>query len=669
MIEPGLGRLALWLAVAAGLGAAVAGLAGRHLGSRLLVVAAVCAGVATAVLGSALLDNDFSWAYVADNSRRHASAPYRLAALWGGMAGSLLVFATLLAVAGCVAAWRAERFGTRTAALMAGMTGGLVAALGGLVLAFADPFERLDMPAIEGLGLTPILEHPAMLYHPPLLYLGLVSLAPPAALTLAATFSGGAHTDDWAATVRRWLVVPWTLLAIGMVAGAHWAYVELGWGGFWAWDPVENTALLPWLAVTLALHALVPGALGRWRHAAAALVCLAFVLALGGTMLTRSGAVPSVHAFGEDRAVGRGLAVLLAVVTVGAAGVLWRGRTALVAGHHSPGGGAVAASVGAAANVDMVSTSPSAPGESQPSVHRGGIAASVATKLRPRTSLLVLLVVGHLVVVGGVLVVTTIGTGAPLVRELVGGDDVAIEGRYFAGFVGPLAAIGLALLVLVPAVRSSLGRAWPALPVGAAAIGGVGAIGLLALGGGEMRVGSLVLATAAGAALGSAVLGAATDGVRGVGAHVAHGGLALLLLGVAGTTTGTTVTVPVQAGQTVDVGGEAVRFERIEATEDGAGRPAVTAVVEVAGRTLHPSLVAYEDRGELLAETSLISGLARDIQVGLRRAAVDDGQTNADAVATLQIGVYPLQVLVWWAALIIITGGAVMLLPRRLRRR
>jgi cytochrome c biogenesis factor len=158
-----------------------------------------------------------------------------------------------------------------------------------------------------------------------------------------------------------------------------------------------------------------------------------------------------------------------------------------------------------------------------------------------------------------------------------------------------------------------------------------------------------------------------TDRRRGVVPHVAHAGMALLLLGVAGTVSGETTTVPLRSGESVRVGDQVVHYRGVTATEDGDGRPAVAATVEVGGRTLHPSLVGYEERGELLAETSLISGPLRDVQVGLRRASVEDGQSNADAVATLQVGVHPLQVLVWWGALVVIAAGVALLLPRRPR--
>src|SRR5690606_33117180 len=131
-----------------------------------------------------------------------------------------------------------------------------------LVIAFADPFAALPVPAIDGAGLTPILEHPAMLYHPPLLYLGLATLVGPFALTVAALVDGRL-ADAWLAPIHRWALLPWTLLAVGMVAGAGWVCVELGGGGYGAWDPVENTALLPWLAVTLPRHAVRGAGPGR----------------------------------------------------------------------------------------------------------------------------------------------------------------------------------------------------------------------------------------------------------------------------------------------------------------------------------------------------------------------------------------------------------------------
>jgi cytochrome c-type biogenesis protein CcmF len=549
----------------------------------------------------------------------------------------------------------------------AAVTGGLVAALAGLVLAFADPFRRLAVPAIDGGGLTPILEHDAMLYHPPLLYLGLASLTGPFALTVAGLLGRAGPPAAWTAQVRRWLVVPWTLLAAGMVAGAHWAYVELGWGGYWAWDPVENTALLPWLAVTLALHAGVAGGpdrRGRRVLPQAALVCTAFLLALTGTMLTRSGAVSSVHAFAESRAIGRALGGLVIATTVGVALLLVRSWRSTPAPPVPDGRGLVQR-----------------------------------------------LVAGHFLIVGTVLGVATIGTLAPLVTDLRGGDGIAIEGRYFASFAGPLAAAGLALLALVPLALRLTPRSGPpaprpseapeegqapAEPAGGVAVavrppvvaarehravptapwrreavvvlaGAVSGLGMLHLAGGDVRLPVAVLGAAAGAALVSAVAGSLTAVRTGerVAGHVAHAGLGLLLLGVAGTASGTTESVPVEPGDRVTVLGETVDYRGVEVVEDvanGGGRvagsSAVVADVHAAGHDLAPSLVAYPAIARVLAETSLVSGPLRDVQVGLRDA--DD-----DGAAVLQIGVHPLQVLVWWGGLVLVLAGLVIARERR----
>jgi cytochrome c-type biogenesis protein CcmF len=573
-----------------GLGATTS--TGSSSAARWVLGAVVVANAAaTGWLARALLANDFSWAYVADFSRRDTSGPYRLAALWGGMAGSLLWFATLVGVVGWFTARRSRHDPVTTRAVVT-VTLALVLALDGLVLAFTDPFARLDTPALDGRGLTPILEHPAMVYHPPLLYLGLASLTAPFALTMA---------GQSPAVVRRWLLVPWTLLAVGMVAGAHWAYVELGWGGYWAWDPVENTALLPWLATTLAIHASLPGEPDR-RRGFAALVCLAFLLALTGTMLTRSGAVPSVHAFAEDRAIGRGLAVLV-------------GLTALAI---------------------LLKLS---------KLLRFG------TNCVPNRSNFVVL--GHFAVVGAVLAVTLVGTVAPLVSDLTGGDGLAIEGRYFARFVGPLAAVGLALVAVVPLARGTRSRvAVAVLPVGAAL-----GVAMIVLGGGHMRLPPLLLAAAAGAALVSSGVNAgamatgnhARTGRRRIAGSVAHAGLGLFLLGVAGTATGRTESVSLRPGERFELLGETVAYSDV-GVEEVDGRSSVVAEVEAAGRSLRPTLVAHPERSVLLAETSLVSLPRRDIQVALRNAQ-DDG------TAVLEVGVHPLQVLVWWGALVLVAAG------------
>jgi len=528
------------------------------------------------------------------------------------MAGSLLWFATLVGMAGLAAAWRVGRGPVRP--LVCAVTGGLVAALSALVLAFADPFVRLEVPAIDGAGLVPILEHPAMLYHPPLLYLGLATLVGPFALTVAA-LARGRLDGSWAVTVRAWLLVPWTLLAVGMLAGAHWAYVELGWGGYWAWDPVENTALLPWLAATLCLHAARRAALsppeprGRWPLAG--LACLPFLLALLGALLTRSGATSSVHAFAESRTIGRALGALVAAASLAVVALLVRAARNKVSSTEV---------------VAMATTS----------VLKNDVRGLLA---------------GHLAVVGGVLAVVLAGTLWPLWSDLTGGDGIAIEGRYFASFAGPLTAAGLCLLVAFPLVRS---RGTPAERPMLVATGlGLGAGIVAAVAGtGDAKASAAVLVGLGGAVVATSVLAAARRLPGPLGAHVAHAGLGLLLVGIGGTTTGQTTTVALAPGESVEVAGRTVTNHGVAV----AGGPvdaseAVVADVVVDGRRLAPSIVAFPERNVLQPETSLISGPFADVQVALRDA-------QGDGTALLEVGVHPLQVLVWWGGLVLVAGGA-----------
>ena len=307
-------------------GAALAALAAVVLPRRRVVALALCAGlawVACLALAWALVGLDFSLTYVADTTSRATAAPLRVAGLWGANSGSLLFFAAMLTTVAVV--------GLRRADDSAGVAVRAAAAVGAVLLAtvvlLANPFERATTPPLDGTGLVPILRHPAMLYHPPLLYLGLTLTVVPFASTLAALVlwtptavyrrgrpqKGESGLDRaWLAGATRWALASWSVLTIAMAAGARWAYAEAGWGGFWAWDPIENGVLLPWLALTAFVHAARSGPPAR--RLTAALAMAPFVLTVLGAYLTRSGSAISVHGFAEDRAVGFVLLTLLAGV-------------------------------------------------------------------------------------------------------------------------------------------------------------------------------------------------------------------------------------------------------------------------------------------------------------------------------------------------------------------
>ncbi len=252
-----------------------------------------------AVLAVALVRHDFSFVYVADFTSEKLPLGYTLSAFWGGQAGSLLLW--LLVLTGmCAAAVLFNRYAAREVIAWAVPVLGLVAAFFAfLLVAVASPFETQVAPA-DGAGLNPSLQNPYMVAHPPMLYLGYVGLTIPFAFAMGALLAG--RTDErWIVATRRWTLAAWAFLGFGQLLGAHWAYVEVGWGGYFAWDPVENAALMPWLAATAFLHSVMvqekKGMLKVWN---VLLVILSFCLAIFGTFLTRSGIVNSIHSFTQS---------------------------------------------------------------------------------------------------------------------------------------------------------------------------------------------------------------------------------------------------------------------------------------------------------------------------------------------------------------------------------
>ena len=244
--------------------------------------------VAAAVLAAGFLRSDFSLTYVADHSNRSLGGVYKLSAFWGGQEGSLLLWLLILTGYAALAVWVNRN---RTRDLVVWVTPVLAAIAVGfsfLLVAVASPFATQVAP-LDGAGLNPSLQNPYMMAHPPFLYLGYVGLAVPFAFAMGALLSG--RTDErWIVATRRWTLIAWTALGVGQLLGAHWAYVEVGWGGYYAWDPVENAALMPFLAATAFLHSVMiqekRGMLKVWN---VVLVALAFCLSLFGTFLTRSG--------------------------------------------------------------------------------------------------------------------------------------------------------------------------------------------------------------------------------------------------------------------------------------------------------------------------------------------------------------------------------------------
>jgi cytochrome c-type biogenesis protein CcmF len=303
-----LGQFALWAAFLLGLWGAAIAFSGRWQGRPELAATVVrsvyavlgCLVVASLALWRGLISHDFNIEYVAAYTSRNLPPYFIVSAFWAGQKGSLLFWAVVLSLFASLAQLLTPR---RYAGLMpyvAGVTSAVVVFFVSVMLFGSSPFERLPFTPADGRGLNPQLQNVGMVIHPPMLYLGYISITIPFAFAIAALLSRRLDTG-WIQAIRKWTLVSWLFLSIGITLGMWWAYVELGWGGYWAWDPVENASLLPWLTMTAFLHSVMiqekRGMLKRWNLG---LIVGTFLLSIFGTFITRSGVIASVHSFTQS---------------------------------------------------------------------------------------------------------------------------------------------------------------------------------------------------------------------------------------------------------------------------------------------------------------------------------------------------------------------------------
>jgi cytochrome c-type biogenesis protein CcmF len=328
-----LGLAALWLAAALSLLQLVMGvgeLRGAFAAARgvraIAIVHGALAIIAMVMLIWLFLRTDLSVALVAANS--HSAKPfiYKFAGAWGNHEGSMLLWVTVLAASGAVLAVFSRRLNERTLVAALGAQGALALGFHVFLLFASNPFARLDPPALQGRGLNPLLQDPGLAFHPPTLYFGYVGLSVAFSIAVGALLTGDVDRAI-ARAMRPWVLIAWVLLTLGITAGSYWAYYELGWGGWWFWDPVENASLMPWLAATALLHSVnVLAARGALRAWTMMLAMVAFSMSMVGTFLVRSGILTSVHSFAVDPRRGAFILVLLALY-VGAAFVLFAMRS------------------------------------------------------------------------------------------------------------------------------------------------------------------------------------------------------------------------------------------------------------------------------------------------------------------------------------------------------
>ncbi|MFC2059770.1 cytochrome c-type biogenesis CcmF C-terminal domain-containing protein [Chloroflexota bacterium] len=291
---------------------------------------AVCGlvSVSVSILLYALITHKFQIEYVALYTSRDLPLPYIISGLWAGNDGSLLFWAWLLSIFAIVAVLPKRSVGQRLIPYAAPIIMVVEAFFLILLLFPSNPFHELAYTPAEGMGLNPMLENPGMIFHPPALLAGYIGLTIPFALAIAALLSHK-PSDEWITPSRWWTLLSWLLLGAGNITGAWWAYVELGWGGYWAWDPVENAGLMPWLVATAFLHSIIiqrrKGMFKVWNMV---LIIMAFNLAIFGTFLTRSGILSSVHTFGES-ALGPFFLVFLGITFFGPLGLLYHHRNKL----------------------------------------------------------------------------------------------------------------------------------------------------------------------------------------------------------------------------------------------------------------------------------------------------------------------------------------------------
>jgi cytochrome c-type biogenesis protein CcmF len=405
------GLAALWLAFSLALLQFGLAVAGNRLGDLKTLVApvAVAQGALT-LLAFALLiwlfiRTDTSVQLVAANS--HSAKPfiYRFSGTWGNHEGSMLLWVTILSVAGALLALVERRLPERSLRATLGAQALLALGFFGFLLVASNPFTRLDPAPLQGQGLNPLLQDPGLAFHPPTLYLGYVGLSVAFSLAVGALMTREVG-PAMARAMRPWVLGAWVLLTVGIVAGSYWAYYELGWGGWWFWDPVENASLMPWLAATALLHSInVLAARGSLRAWTVMLAVVAFSMSMIGTFLVRSGILTSVHSFAVDPTRGSFILGLLIFYTGGAL-LLFALRIA---------------SVREGARFEPVS-------------REGALVAN---------NLILSVILGTVFV----------GTLYPVAVEAVAGEKISVGPPYFNLVTGPLVLVLAALLFIGPLLR------------------------------------------------------------------------------------------------------------------------------------------------------------------------------------------------------------------------
>jgi len=609
-------------------------------GRRAVYLACAVSGIACATMITALLGHDFSILYVARNNATTTPPFYSFISLWAALQGSILFWTFLLTGWSSILLYR-YRSAHPDLMPWAAATLAAIAAFFFAVMTWpSDPFVSVTPVSLEGNGPNALLQnHPFMGLHPPLLYLGYTGLAVPFALTVAALVTRRLDAG-WLGLIRRWTLVPWIFLTAGIVAGAWWSYEVLGWGGYWAWDPVENAALLPWLTATAFIHSAIVAERGRsLRTWTAILVTTTFVLTLLGTFLTRSGVIESVHSFTASAIGAWFLAGVVASVVLGAGLIVW--RLPDLAGSGSP------------------------------------------PALVSRESAFLL----NNLLFSGLAFAVLFGTLYPLVIEAISGSRISVGAPWFDQISAPFFAALLFLLGVGPAlpwgatswatVRNrfvvpagvGLGLAALAAVVGVRGWGPLLTMGLAGFSGTVLTAEVVRAARGRGRATGEgwarATWKVATRNRRRYGGYLAHLGVLVAAIAVAVSSTGSLQTTAVLSpGQSAQLSAYTVTHDQLIQAPLAADprvfetRAQVTVTGPQSG-TVDPALRNYPNSVAAIATPVVMTSVGEDFYITL---LAFDPQTSA---VTLRLFVNPLVAWIWVGGAIIVIGAAFAIWPAR----
>jgi cytochrome c-type biogenesis protein CcmF len=639
---PELGQFALTLALCLALAGSALALTGASRGNDAWMSVArpaaagqlVFVAIAFGCLTYAFVTNDFSVQYVAAHSNSRLPLPYRVAGVWGGHEGSLLLWTLMLAGWSCAVAAFSRRLPDDIVARVLGVMSLVSVGFLAFTLFTSNPFDRLLPAVADGQDLNPLLQDPGMVFHPPMLYMGYVGFSVAFAFAIAALLSGKLDAA-WARWSRPWTTAAWMFLTLGIALGSWWAYYELGWGGWWFWDPVENASFMPWLVGTALLHSLaVTEKRGAFRSWTVLLAIVAFALSLLGTFLVRSGVLTSVHAFATDPKRGIFILVFLSLV-IGGSLLLFAFRS--------------------------------------PRVGMGG-----AFEVVSRESMLLLNNVVLVVAAASVL----LGTLYPLALDALGMGKISVGPPYFETVFVPLMAPALFLMGVGPLAR------WKSAPLPelavrlrwAAAVSVIVALiapAMLGRWSWGVSAGLLLatwivattllgLAHRARASAGTTLFAKLVSPSRSYyGMVVAHLGIAVFVVGVTLVKGyGTENDLRMEPGDTTELAGYTFRFGGVRDVE-GPNYVAARATLEVtrSGKpvtVLYPEKRVYTVQQNPMTEAAIDTGFTRDLYVAL-------GDSVGASAWVVRVQHKPFVLWIWGGCLVMALGGALAISDRRYR--